>query len=937
MAATRPGGRHRAEPRPSPKWPPPGASPSLKMAEPRGPKAPVPASKMAAAASAAGGPSLRASPPRTGSAARGRSGRKRKWRRALGRRRVREGRRGRGPGPPGAPAQGQARPGRAGPGRGSSPGAPPGSPVPAMSRLEAAANVALRVPALALLDVLYRWDAAGPGPLPVLPGAASCLGHALCLVLLLLPVRALVQLYLHLLTALLLCAGHQAASPALCLHALRAPDEDPAGLAVRRPAAARAGPAVRRPPPGAAPGQHLRRRLQQRGGALRAQLPPPRPLPAGCRRLPRGHAGHGGVPAAGAGGVPVEPAGRPPPLPRLLAGALLPAPLLLPGLLRQRRRPAGAALRPAQQRGRVLQHALLPRRPHLHRLLPGPGRAQPLQVLPAGLRRLPQRQRHAPVSTGGAGAGGGRPLSQPSTGREGQERSRGIQYGMRRARGVGAPSSPPVCGRGVTEGVMLLLLALQTGLLDLQVLQRTFLLSIILFIVVTSTLQSMIEIADPIVLALGASRNRCRAPGGGQQEAARRQRVLLGGARGGGGPPWLSCAPPQEPLEAFPWCQHVPLPADLPLLHGLQDRPLLPPGLLAAHPGLQLHAHLPAGTGGPPAPGGGLHIPSHSPGSSPAPGRLSRASLGRWSTAVGWCRGVLCPASSTQRVPLPPQVLGTLFIYGLFVVELLQDTPLERMDEIIYGVTAVSRVLEFLVALCVVAYGSWESLVGEWSWMGASVIIVHSYFNVWLRAQSGWRSLLLRRQAAQKISSLPRATRGQLRDHDDVCAICFQVSPRSPPAPQGGLRSSPQGPCRRVTPPPCARRTCRWPSSPPAATSSTAPASASGSTCRTRAPCATSGSPRRPPRTMPAAGRGRRRGRPRRTRGWRTREPQRGPRRTSPPVGTACRQAQGTAGLVPAALSWVKKRRGPPHSPPGCPPARTRSSCCPPLPAPTPL
>lgn len=62
--------------------------------------------------------------------------------------------------------------------------------------------------------------------------------------------------------------------------------------------------------------------------------------------------------------------------------------------------------------------------------------------------------------------------------------------------------------RGVTEGVTLLLLALQTGLLDMQALQRTFLLSIILFIVVTSTLQSMIEITDPIILALGASRNR---------------------------------------------------------------------------------------------------------------------------------------------------------------------------------------------------------------------------------------------------------------------------------------------------------------------------------------------------------------------------------------------------------------------------------------------
>lgn len=120
------------------------------------------------------------------------------------------------------------------------------------------------------------------------------------------------------------------------------------------------------------------------------------------------------------------------------------------------------------------------------------------------------------------------------------------------------------------------------------------------------------------------------------------------------------------------------------------------------------------------------------------------------------------------------QVMGTLFIYALFVLELLQDAPLERMDEIIYCVNAVSRVLEFLVALCVVAYGTWESLFGEWSWMGASVIIIHSYFNVWLRAQSGWRSFLLRREAAKKINSLPRATRGQLRDHNDVCAICFQ-------------------------------------------------------------------------------------------------------------------------------------------------------------------
>ncbi|KFV61194.1 RING finger protein 145, partial [Dryobates pubescens] len=196
--------------------------------------------------------------------------------------------------------------------------------------------------------------------------------------------------------------------------------------------------------------------------------------------------------------------------------------------------------------------------------------------------------------------------------------------------------------------------------LDLQILQRTFLLSIILFIVVTSTLQSMIEIADPIVLALGASRNRS---------------------------PW-------KHFRGVSMCLFL----------------LVFPSFMAYK-----IAHF--------------------------------FQLDFW---------LLILVSSCMLTSL--QVMGTLFIYSLFMVELLQDRPLERMDEIIYWVNAVSRVLEFLVAVCVVAYGTWESLLGEWSWMGASVLIFHSYFNVWLRAQSGWRSFLLRREAAKKINSLPRAT-----------------------------------------------------------------------------------------------------------------------------------------------------------------------------------
>lgn len=242
--------------------------------------------------------------------------------------------------------------------------------------------------------------------------------------------------------------------------------------------------------------------------------------------------------------------------------------------------------------------------------------------------------------------------------------------------GFAAVQNENVMHRGVTEGVTLLLLALQTGLLDMQALQRTFLLSIILFIVVTSTLQSMIEITDPVILALGASRNRSL---------------------------W-------KHFRGLSMCLLL----------------LVFPIFMAYKISQFFHMDF-------------------------------------------W---LLILVSSCMLTSL--QVTGTMLIYSLFMVELFRSDPIESLDEVIYWVNAVSRVLEFVVALCVVAYGTWESLFGEWSWMGASVIIIHSYFNVWLRAQSGWRSFLLRQEAAKKINSLPKATTEQLQQHNDVCSICFQ-------------------------------------------------------------------------------------------------------------------------------------------------------------------
>lgn len=109
------------------------------------------------------------------------------------------------------------------------------------------------------------------------------------------------------------------------------------------------------------------------------------------------------------------------------------------------------------------------------------------------------------------------------------------------------------------------------------------------------------------------------------------------------------------------------------------------------------------------------------------------------------------------------------------MVEEFRKEPVENMDDVIYYVNGTYRLLEFLVALCVVAYGVSETIFGEWTVMGSMIIFIHSYYNVWLRAQLGWKSFLLRRDAVNKIKSLPTATKEQLEQHNDICAICYQV------------------------------------------------------------------------------------------------------------------------------------------------------------------
>ena len=230
--------------------------------------------------------------------------------------------------------------------------------------------------------------------------------------------------------------------------------------------------------------------------------------------------------------------------------------------------------------------------------------------------------------------------------------------------------------RGWAEGFTLLLIAMQTGLLDLKPLERAFLMCILLFIVVSSLIQSMYEITEPILLTISASHSKSK---------------------------W-------KHLRAVGLCTF------------LWTFPLYMTYSITSYFDLDF-----------------------------------------------WLMIIISSCILTSV-----QVIGSLLIYWLFLYDAWRSEPWERLDDIVYYIRSTVCTLELLVAVFVVVYGVKESLFGEWSWINSVILLIHCYFNVWVKLQNGWKSFLLRREAVGKLESLPEATPEQLQAHNDVCAICFQ-------------------------------------------------------------------------------------------------------------------------------------------------------------------
>lgn len=102
-----------------------------------------------------------------------------------------------------------------------------------------------------------------------------------------------------------------------------------------------------------------------------------------------------------------------------------------------------------------------------------------------------------------------------------------------------------------------------------------------------------------------------------------------------------------------------------------------------------------------------------------------------------------------------------------------RDEPWAPLDEVVYVIRGIVKIIEFVIAVSVVLAGIYEASFNRFSWISIMILIVHCYFNVLQRLNQGFRSFIKRRKAVCKSNSYPNATKEQLDKLNDVCSICF--------------------------------------------------------------------------------------------------------------------------------------------------------------------
>lgn len=131
-------------------------------------------------------------------------------------------------------------------------------------------------------------------------------------------------------------------------------------------------------------------------------------------------------------------------------------------------------------------------------------------------------------------------------------------------------------------------------------------------------------------------------------------------------------------------------------------------------------------------------------------------------------------AVTAFSIEIVMKVVVTLTIYTLYIIDSYRDTFWEKLDDYVYYIQSTGNTLEFLFKIFTFFNAGWIMVFESWGLTRTLMMCVHAYFNIFVQAKEGWEVFNKRRTAVNKINTLREASAMELKNLEDVCAICYQ-------------------------------------------------------------------------------------------------------------------------------------------------------------------
>ncbi|CAG2209049.1 RNF145 [Mytilus edulis] len=141
---------------------------------------------------------------------------------------------------------------------------------------------------------------------------------------------------------------------------------------------------------------------------------------------------------------------------------------------------------------------------------------------------------------------------------------------------------------------------------------------------------------------------------------------------------------------------------------------------------------------------------------------------------IGFDLGILWfLVASASWISVCIESVGSLSVYLLLVIDSFKSEPIEKLDEIMYGVRAAIGIVHIGFGLLQICFLTWNITTIQWSWFSCIILAILVYIS-YERVTNGWNEFQRRRTAVYRLSFLPNATQEQLHLFNDACAICLR-------------------------------------------------------------------------------------------------------------------------------------------------------------------